>query len=130
MTDTPARLTFGRSSRILNAKDYGAVMRGRMRFGGDLFVGHLKAREDTREWRLGLIVPKKFEPSAVRRNAVKRVWRDLFRRHLPALENLRAGHDLVIRLAGRPRARALTPLRRLCQEEALVLLTQIGAKLR
>jgi ribonuclease P protein component len=105
-------------------------MRGRMRFGGDLFVGHLRIREDTREWRLGLIVPKKLEPSAVRRNAVKRVWRDLFRRQLPTLEESRVGHDLVVRLAARSTPRALTPLRRLCQEEARLLLSQIKASVR
>jgi ribonuclease P protein component len=129
MTDTPSRLIFGRSSRILNAKDFSAVMRARMRFGSGLFVGHVKPRAHTNQWRLGLVLPKKFEPSAVRRNALKRVWRDLFRRELPALEQLPFGHDLVVRLVARPKARALTPLRRTCRQDACVLLTQIRATL-
>jgi ribonuclease P protein component len=129
MTDVAASQAFGRSRRILTAKDYAAVMRSRTRFSGGLFVGHLRLREDTSQWRLGLVVPKKFEPNAVRRNALKRVWRDLFRRELGSLEELNAGHDLVIRLFARPRAQGLTPLRKLCRAEAQGLLTQIRGRL-
>jgi ribonuclease P protein component len=31
-------------------------------------------------WRLGLVIPKRYEASAVARNTIKRRWRDAFRR--------------------------------------------------
>jgi len=130
MIDTQPKQTFGRSSRILNAKEYAAVMRARVRIGGSLFVGHILSRGDDANWRLGLIVPKRFEPSAVRRNAVKRVWRDSFRRESQTLSELHSGHDLVIRMVSKPAPGALLALKRACRGEALSLLKKLPQSIR
>ncbi len=130
MSDAPKRQTFGRSSRILNAKEYSAVMRARLRIGGGLFIGHAMRRADSPNWRLGLIVPKKFEPDAVRRNALKRVWRDFFRRQLEDLDRLDRGHDLVVRLAAKPVAGTLKPLKQICLQDAKELLAKLRVQIR
>jgi ribonuclease P protein component len=130
MSDARPNLTFGRSCRILDAKQYAAVMRARLRVAGTLFVGHVLRREDDSHWRLGLIVPKRFEPSAVRRNAVKRVWRDSFRREYPELLRLARGHDIVIRLVGKPEAGPLLALKRSCRSEAQMLLKKFPRSIR
>ena len=46
--------------------------------------------------RLGLIVPKKGNPKAVRRNRIKRIVRDSFRRHYARLPAL----DMVVQVYG------------------------------
>jgi ribonuclease P protein component len=130
MIDTRQKQTFGRSSRILNAKEYAAVMRGRVRIGGSLFVGHALSRGDDTSWRLGLIVPKRFEPSAVRRNALKRVWRDSFRRECQTLLALNCGHDLVIRLVSKPAPGALLALKRAASSEAAQLFKRLPKSIR
>jgi ribonuclease P protein component len=130
MNDARSKQTFGRTSRILNAKEYAAVMRARLRIGGTLFVGHVLSRGDVAPWRLGLIVPKRFEPSAVRRNAVKRVWRDSFRRESEGLLALNHGHDVVIRLVAKPKAGPLLALKRACRGEARALLEKLPRSVR
>lgn len=49
-------------------------------------------------WRLGLVVPKRFEKSAVARNTIKRRWREAFRRQRAAWAVEFGGADLVIRM--------------------------------
>ena len=130
MSDARPNQTFGRSCRILDAKQYAAVMRGRLRVSGNLFVGHVLSRDDDPQWRLGLIVPKRFEPSAVRRNAVKRVWRESFRQEHAELLTLLRGHDVVIRLVAKPKAGALLALKQSCRREAQMLLKKFPRSIR
>jgi len=56
-------------------------------------------------WRLGLVVPKRFEASAVRRNTIKRVWREVFRTRRERLLALSPGQDLVVRLTASLKAK-------------------------
>ena len=49
-------------------------------------------------WRLGLVVPKRYEPTAVGRNTVKRRWRDAFRRGRGAWAGEFGSADVVVRL--------------------------------
>ncbi len=59
-------------------------------------------------WRLGLVVPKRYEPTAVGRNTVKRRWRDAFRRGGGAWAGEFGSADVVVRLqmplVGKPKA--------------------------
>ena len=49
-------------------------------------------------WRLGLVIPKRFEKSAVSRNAIKRRWREAFRVRRHDWADEFGGADLVIRM--------------------------------
>ena len=49
-------------------------------------------------WRLGLVIPKRYEASAVARNTIKRRWRDAFRRGRTAWADEFGSIDLVVRL--------------------------------
>lgn len=51
-------------------------------------------------WRLGLVIPKRYEASAVARNTIKRRWRDAFRRGRVAWAAEFGGADVVVRLQG------------------------------
>ena len=130
MSDARPNQTFGRSCRILDAKQYAAVMRARLRVPGTLFVGHVLSRGDDSNWRLGLIVPKRFEPSAVRRNALKRIWRESFRHEYPELLRLARGHDVVIRLVAKPQPGPLLALKKNCRSEAQILLKKLPRSIR
>ena len=52
-------------------------------------------------WRLGLVIPKRFEASAVARNTIKRRWRAAFQRDQATLSAEFGGADLVVRMQGR-----------------------------
>ena len=49
-------------------------------------------------WRLGLVIPKRHEASAVARNTIKRRWRDAFRRGRLAWAAEFGSADVVVRL--------------------------------
>lgn len=69
--------------------------------------------------RLGLIVAKKAEPLAVRRNHLKRLVREAFRRRLPDMGAL----DLVVLLRGRASQR---PAGRVLLEELQELFERLN----
>lgn len=80
-------------------------------------------------WRLGLVVPKRYEASSVRRNAIKRVWREAFRCRSELL-NL-PGRGLVARLLSSiAPEQSLVLLKRQCHEDAENLLQQMTVKLQ
>lgn len=80
-------------------------------------------------WRLGLIVPKRYEASAVRRNAIKRIWREAFRRRSELLDL--PGRGLVARLLSAIAPdQSLALLKRQCHEDAEILLQQMTVKLQ
>ena len=65
------------------------------------FALHLCPAETGAEasgWRLGLVIPKRYEASAVARNTIKRRWRDAFRRGRAAWAAEFGAADLVVRL--------------------------------
>ncbi len=84
---------------------------------------------ESRVWRLGLVVPKRYEASSVRRNAIKRIWREAFRCRAELL-NL-PGRGLVARLLGTiAPEQSLVLLKRQCHEDAENLLQQMTVKLQ
>ncbi|NCF45123.1 MAG: ribonuclease P protein component [Proteobacteria bacterium] len=80
---------FPRSARLVKAEQYANVFKkGRfVRKDGNVRVRYAVNRAGTP--RLGVIVPKKGNRLAVRRNRLKRITRDCFRRHqvnLPSID--------------------------------------------
>ncbi len=49
-------------------------------------------------WRLGLVIPKRYEASAVARNTIKRRWRAAFRTGRDAWAREFGSADLVVRM--------------------------------
>jgi ribonuclease P protein component len=62
-----------------------------------VFAFHVVAVEAS-AWRLGLVIPKRFEQSAVTRNSIKRRWREAFRVRRGDWTDEFGGADLVIRM--------------------------------
>ena len=89
------------------------------------FAIHLKASADSRSWRLGLVIPKRWEARAVARVAIKRVWREAFRCERGTLEKLGKHHDLVVRLCAKPPHGSLIQLKRWCRAEKVTLFAQV-----
>lgn len=58
------------------------------------------ARASAGGWRLGLVIPKRHEPSAVARNTIKRRWRAAFARIHAACAREFGAADIVVRLSG------------------------------
>lgn len=85
MTD----LSFGKSKRLLNASDYGAVF-DRADYKVSIKQVLCLAKQNGSEHpRLGLVIAKKNIRLAVQRNRVKRIIRESFRLHqheLPAVD--------------------------------------------
>lgn len=85
-----APATFPRAARLLTPRDFARLRTGSRRIG----TRHLTVQVATSGMdgaRLGLAVSRKVSKSAVRRNRIKRIARDSFRRHrdaLPALDIL------------------------------------------
>ena len=68
------------------------------------FALHLARRPEvdvddaSRAWRLGLVISKRHEPSAVARNTIKRRWRAAFRRGCDAWAREFGAADVVVRM--------------------------------
>ena len=95
----PARsLRFRRSQRVVRGGDFQRAYREGSRARGELLVV-VAVPNDAGLTRLGLSVGKKIWKSAVRRNRVRRVFREAFR---VAQHELPEGYDLVL-IPARPR---------------------------
>lgn len=92
-----------------------------------LFALHVLPND--RGWRLGLVIPKRFEGHAVRRNAIRRIWRETFRTARLAPLADESGWDLVVRLTSRPKAVGLAELKQNCRHDATVLLGELFQRL-
>lgn len=113
---------FTRQNRLLTPQQFGAVFEKRTAKRGRFF--HLYARQtDVTDIdpspvaRLGLVVPKKQLKTAVHRNLVKRVGREVFR----AMKSRLQPRDYVLRLAIRLQPRK-EPLSRAAFRAELMLL--------
>ena len=87
---------FPKTARLLNAGDYTAVLR---RPDVNLSQGPLRIRAKVNKMqrpRLGLVVTKKGTPKATRRNRVKRIVRERFRRQATVLP----AADFVVQVFG------------------------------
>ena len=86
--------SFPRSHRLLKADEYTAVLR---RSDVNKSAGPLRIRarkNRMRDARLGLVVGKKGNRTAVRRNRIKRMVRELFRQQSGTL----CGYDIVVQV--------------------------------
>lgn len=105
MTQVEFPATFPRSARLLTPGDFSAVFEQRNARRGRFFHLHLgaavPAASATGEAalpacpRIGIAVPKKLLRTAVHRNVVKRIAREVFRQARGQLD----GRDYVLRLA-------------------------------
>jgi ribonuclease P protein component len=93
-------LRFRRHQRLLAAREFRAVLAARCRSQDHHFTVYARGN-GLADARLGLTVSRKVSPKAVVRNRLKRLIRESFRHHRPAL----AGLDLVV--VARPPAAAL-----------------------
>src|ERR1700675_2764932 len=86
---------YSRRHRFAARGSFGAVLRGPRKLRGRFAVLHvLPAR--TAASRLGLALTRRLVPRSVDRNRVKRLVRDIFRRHVVK----HAGYDCVVSLRG------------------------------
>lgn len=112
---------FPSAARLHRPSEYAAALKGRRIARGALFVVSGPRTADGPA-RLGLIIPKRFAPLAVTRNAIKRVLREAFRLQRAGLPD----GDLVFRLVSRPAPASLTSLKREVRAEADRLLGKIA----
>ncbi|MBN8728553.1 MAG: ribonuclease P protein component [Xanthomonadales bacterium] len=75
-----APATFPRSARLLHPRDFARLREGSRRVGSANFSAQVGSAEAA-EPRLGLAVSRRVSKRAVRRNRIKRIARDSFRRH-------------------------------------------------
>lgn len=81
--------------RLRQADEFRAVLRNRIVFESIHLRLYIKSQMTSQECaRLGLIVAKKTERKAVKRNRIKRLIREAFRKHRQAI----CGVDCVIQL--------------------------------
>lgn len=81
--------SFPRSVRILRSEDFERLRKSGKRYHLRNFRADVAIRDAGEDARLGLTVSRRVSKSAVRRNRIKRICRDSFRRHrahLPALD--------------------------------------------
>lgn len=138
--------TFGRAARIPGLEGFDHCLQRPPLFRSGAFAFHLVTR-DAPGWRLGLVIPKRFVKSAVARNAIKRHWREAFRRSHSTLAREFGGADLVVRLhaslqprtkpsqpkGGKPmktEARAQLPKAAIVRIEAAAMLESLATRLR
>lgn len=84
-----ADASFPRSVRILRSADFERLRKTGKRVHTRNFRADVATRDEEDAARLGLTVSRRVSKSAVRRNRIKRICRDSFRRHralLPALD--------------------------------------------
>lgn len=93
VSDRVNRCTFPRTLRLLEADEFSSVFSYRRTVSGMHLHLHYKPN-GLGHGRLGLIVPKKIEKTAVGRNFVRRRAREAFRLRQESLKGL----DLVFRL--------------------------------
>lgn len=113
---------FPSAARLHRPSEYAAALKGRRVARGALFVVSSPRQSDGTPARLGLVVPKRYAPLAVTRNAIKRVIREAFRARR---SDLPAG-DLVFRLVSRPVPVSLTVLKRQVRTEVDALLNRVA----
>jgi ribonuclease P protein component len=119
------RENFPRTARLTEAAQFASMLAFRPTVRNARFAIHLKDGEEQSGWRLGLIIPKRWLNRSVARNVVRRVWREAFRKLRPELEKQFYGHDILVRLVARPKVADLCELRRVCAEDAQILLLQV-----
>ncbi len=112
---------FPSAARLHRPSEYTAALKGRRVARGALFVVSSPRNTAASPARLGLVVPKRYAPLAVTRNAIKRVIREAFRMRRATLPE----GDLVFRLVNRPQPASLTQLKRQVRAEADQLLDRI-----
>jgi ribonuclease P protein component len=101
---------YPRAARMATPAEFDRVLRRPALFRSGPFALHLEwivpmndaASGGTAapDWRLGLVIPKRYEASAVARNTIKRRWRDAFRRGRSAWAAEFGSADVVVRLQG------------------------------
>ena len=72
--------SFPRRSRLTRARDFQQVFKNNFRIG-DAWLTILVGKRDGDRPRLGFAIARKQVPTAVGRNALKRLFRESFRRH-------------------------------------------------
>ncbi|TXI26808.1 MAG: ribonuclease P protein component [Nitrosomonas oligotropha] len=105
-----------KSYRLHKATEFAAVINLRCQINGDLIQIYMKPNEFEYA-RLGLIVSKRMERSAVKRNKIKRILRETFRKNRFYDQTIKM--DWVIRLR-RPVPR--NELKKLAAETQLLML--------
>lgn len=105
-----------RSYRLHKATEFAAVINLKCQVSGDLIQIYIRPNEFEYA-RLGLIVPKKIERTAVKRNKIKRILREAFRKCRHYDQTIKM--DWIIRLR-RPVPRS--ELRKLVTETQLLML--------
>lgn len=90
------RATFPWGARLHRPSEYAAALKGKRVAKGALFIVSTPRQKDNgyTTARLGLIIAKRFAPTAASRNAIKRVIREAFRQQRHALPK----RDYVFRL--------------------------------
>ena len=79
MSDPARDQAFGKSKRLLNARDFGRVFNQVEARASQRHLLLLASRNGGARHRLGLVIAKKHVRSAVDRNRIKRVAREFFR---------------------------------------------------
>lgn len=80
--------------RLLNPMDFQQVFKRGKRQKGTYFTVIFCANRERGNARLGMVIPKRHNPSAVTRNRIRRVIRESFRQHYAVL----GLKDLVIQV--------------------------------
>ena len=119
---------FSRQFRLTEAPDFESTLRERPVARTRSFALHVRPALG-RGWRLGLVIPKRWEVRAVSRVAIKRVWRETFRRQRGILQKFGRHHDLVVRLCAKPPHGSPSQLKRWCYGEGTILFDQLLHKL-
>ncbi len=117
MTRGARKEGLSRRHRFVGRGGFSVALRSPRKLRGSRSILHV-ATGRTGESRLGISLPKKMAPRSVDRNRLKRLAREIFRRHGVKL----AGHDLVFTV----RQRFEAPSEREWVEEFRQLLDRAG----